>query len=413
MTTLDSPVETIRVMPEDRYARQRLISWWEQDRLAAARVLVIGAGALGNEILKLLALSGVGHIMIYDMDRIEVSNLSRTVLFKETDAGAFKAEVAAERVVELNRQAVAVGRSQNIMHAIGLGVFLWADIVICGLDNRLARMFVNSSCARTGRTWIDGAIEGLSGIVRVFDPARTACYECTMNEADRKHVQDRLSCAMLARDEISLGHVPTTSVAASLIAALEVQEAIKYLHGQPTLNGEGIHVNGMWHDFSRVQYRRRDDCAAHDSFERIVPLQLGVNDITLGELLDRAEAKLGEGVTLELSRDVVTSLTCPVCEKTERAGIVLGALREAAARCAVCGTHRVVQFSGIVVRDGDIDLSLTPGEIGVPPFDIIVARQGIENQEAWLFDGDAAEALGDLAPSFVSAQLSTSVPKET
>jgi len=408
MSTLDSPVETITVLPEDRYARQRLISWWEQDRLAAARVLVIGAGALGNEILKLLALSGVGHIMIYDMDRIEVSNLSRTVLFKENDAGAFKAEVAAERVVELNPQAVAVGRSQNIMHTMGLGIFLWADIVICGLDNRLARMFVNSSCARTGRTWIDGAIEGLSGIVRVFDPARTACYECTMNEADRKHVQDRLSCAMLARDEINLGHVPTTSVAASLIAALEVQEAIKYLHGQPTLYGEGIHVNGMWHDFSRVQYRRRDDCVAHDHFEQIVPLGLGVNDIKLGELLDRAEAKLGEGVTLELSRDVVTSLTCAVCNKTERVRMVLGALREAAARCAVCGTHRVVQFSGIVVRDGDIDLSLTPGGIGVPPFDVIVARQGIDKQEAWLFDADAREALGKLAPSF-----STSAPKET
>jgi len=407
---MSTPVETIRVLPEDRYARQRLISWWEQDRLAAARVLVIGAGALGNEILKLLALSGVGHIMICDMDRIEVSNLSRTVLFKETDAGAFKAEVAAQRVVELNPQAIAVGRSQNIMHAIGLGVFLWADVVICGLDNRLARMFVNSSCARTGRTWIDGAIEGLSGIVRVFDPARTACYECTMNEADRKHVQDRLSCAMLARDEINLGHVPTTSVSASLIAALEVQEAIKYLHGQPTLYGEGIHVNGMWHDFSRVQYRRRDDCAAHDTFEQIVPLQHGVNDITLAELLDRAEAKLGSDVTLEWSRDVVTSLTCPVCEKTERVGLVLGALREAAARCAVCATHRVVQFSGIVVRDGDIDLSLTPGEIGVPPFDIVVVRQGIEQQEAWLFAGDANAALGELAPSF---QLSTSAPKET
>jgi molybdopterin/thiamine biosynthesis adenylyltransferase len=413
MSTLDSPIETIRVLPEDRYARQRLISWWEQDRLAAARVLVIGAGALGNEILKLLALSGVGHVMIYDMDRIEVSNLSRTVLFKETDAGAFKAEVAAARVVELNPQAVAVGRTQNIIHGTGLGVFLWADVVICGLDNRLARMFVNSSCARTGRTVIDGAIEGLSGIIRVFDPARTACYECTMNEADRKHVQDRLSCAMLARDEISLGHVPTTSVAASLIAALEVQEAIKYLHGQPTLKGEGIHVNGMWHDFSRVQYRRRDDCPAHDTFEQIVPLPHGVNDITLGELLDRAEAKLGPDVTLELSRDVVTSLTCPVCETTERAGLVLGALREAAARCAVCGTHRVVQFSGIVVRDGEIDLSLTPGEIGVPPFDIVVVRQRIEKQEAWLFAGDAAEALGDLAPSFVPDQLSTSARKET
>jgi len=138
--------------------------------------------------------------MIFDMDRIEVSNLSRTVLFKETDAGALKAEVAAERVSELNPHTIAVGRAQNIMHELGLGAFVWADVVICGLDNREARMFVNTSCARTKRTWIDGAIEGLSGIVRVFDPARTACYECTMNETDRKLVRDRLSCAMLARD---------------------------------------------------------------------------------------------------------------------------------------------------------------------------------------------------------------------
>ena len=413
MSALDSPVEAIRILPEDRSHRQRLISWWEQERLAAARVLVVGAGALGNEILKLLALSGVGHIMIFDMDRIEVSNLSRTVLFKETDAGAFKAEVAAERVSELNPQAVAVGRAQNIMHELGLGAFLWADVVICGLDNRLARMFVNTSCARTKRTWIDGAIEGLSGIVRVFDPARTACYECTMNETDRKLVRDRLSCAMLARDAIQQGHVPTTSVAASFIAALEVQEAIKYLHGQPTLDGEGIHVNGMWNDFNRVQYKRRDDCVSHDSFEQVLPLNRGVNDITLGELLDRAETRLGEGATLELSRDVVTRLTCPVCEKSERVGIVLGALREAAARCSVCGTHRVVDFSGIVVRDGAIDLSLTPAEIGIPPFDIIVARHGIEKQEAWLFNSDVDACLGQLAPSFVVDRLSTSVSKES
>jgi adenylyltransferase/sulfurtransferase len=409
MSALDPAIETIRVLPEDRYHRQRLIPWWEQERLAAARVLVIGAGALGNEILKLLALSGVGHIMIFDMDRIEVSNLSRTVLFKETDAGALKAEVAAQRVAELNPQTVAVGRAQNIMHELGLGVFLWADVVICGLDNREARMFVNISCARTKRTWIDGAIEGLSGIVRVFDPARTACYECTMNETDRKLVRDRLSCAMLARDAIQQGHVPTTSVAASFIAALEVQEAIKYLHGQPTLYGEGIHFNGTWNDFTRVQYKRRDDCVAHDSFERAFRLRRGIKDVTLAELLDRADTRLGKDATLELSRDVATRLTCSVCDKTERVGIVLGALREAVARCSVCGTHRVVNFTGIVVRDGDLDLSLTPAEIGIPPFDIIVARQGIDKQEAWLFDTDLEWCLGPLASSFALDQL---YPKE-
>lgn len=409
MSTLD--VETIRVLPEDRYHRQRLISWWEQERLAAARVLVVGAGALGNEILKLLALSGVGHILIYDMDRIELSNLSRTVLFNQSDEGAFKAEVAAQRVVALNPDAVAAGRAQNIIHEVGQGVFLWADVVICGLDNRLARMFVNSSCARTGRTWIDGAIEGLAGVVRVFDPARSACYECTMNETDRKLVADRLSCARLARDEIRMGHVPTTSVAASFIAALEVQEALKYLHGQPTLYAEGIHVNGLWNDFNRVQYQRRDDCQAHEFFEQVVPLNLGVKDVTLGELLERAETRLGKGATLELSRDVITHLTCPVCERVERAGVVLGALREAAARCADCGTHRVVEFSGVIVKDGELDLSLTPADIGVPPFDIIIARQGLENQEAWLFDGDAHDCLGKLAPSFTPDCLAVSPPK--
>src|SRR6185295_1634946 len=228
MSALDSSLETIRVLPEDRYDRQRLIPWWEQERLAAARVLVIGAGALGNEILKLLALSGVGHIMIFDMDRIEVSNLSRTVLFKETDAGALKAEVAAERVSELNAHTIAVGRAQNIMHELGLGVFLWADVVICGLDNREARMFVNASCARTKRTWIDGAIEGLSGIVRVFDPARTACYECTMNETDRKLVRDRLSRVKIARAALEQCRVPPVGEAVELIDAMEGEVAIKY-----------------------------------------------------------------------------------------------------------------------------------------------------------------------------------------
>jgi hypothetical protein len=106
-------------------------------------------------------------------------------------------------------------------------------------------------------------------------------------------------------------------------------------------------------------------------------------------------------------------LTCPVCEKTERVGIVLGALREAAARCGVCGTHRIVEFSGIVVRDGGLDLSMTPANIGVPPFDIIVARQSIENQEAWLFDGDARHCLGNLASSFVRDRSSALPPKGT
>jgi len=400
MSTLSWTGETITILPEGRYDRQGLISWWDQNRVAGARVLVVGAGALGNEILKLLALTGIGHVMIYDIDKIELSNLSRTVLFRESDQGAFKAEVAAARLAELNPQIMAVGRNQNIVSQVGQGIFLWADIVICGLDNRLARMFVNSACAQTGRTWVDGAIEGLSGIVRVFDPRETACYECTMNKTDRMLVQERMSCAMLARDEINRGHVPTTAVSASLIAALEVQEAIKYLHGQPILYGEGVHINGIWGEFERIRYKRREDCLGHQFLGPILRLERGIADICLGELLELAETRLGDGATLELSRDVITSLTCPNCGFIENCGVVLGVLREADAVCPHCQTHRRVNFAGTVMRDGEVDLSLTPADIGIPPFDIVIARRSIESHEAWLFDGDANGVLGNLAGTF-------------
>src|ERR1700722_12037276 len=87
--------EEVTAAQEDRFHRFQLIGWWNQDRLASAKVLVIGAGALGNEIVKNLALLGVGHVFIADMDRIENSNLSRAVLFRGSDNGSFKAETAA------------------------------------------------------------------------------------------------------------------------------------------------------------------------------------------------------------------------------------------------------------------------------------------------------------------------------
>src|SRR5437588_11469685 len=82
---------------DDRYGRLRLIPWWRQDRLAAARILVVGAGALGNEVLKNLALLGVGTVYVIDRDVVETSNLSRSVLFRAEDGGRPKAEGAARR----------------------------------------------------------------------------------------------------------------------------------------------------------------------------------------------------------------------------------------------------------------------------------------------------------------------------
>ena len=162
---------------EDRYSRLRLIPWWDQDRLKNACIMVVGAGAIGNELIKDLTLLGIGKILIIDMDKIEHTNLTRSVLYRAHDVGRYKAEVAAERAAEMNPDVKTKALISNIIDDIGLGVFRRMDVVLGGLDNREARLAINQSCYKVNRPFIDGAIEALNGFARVFLPPEGACYE--------------------------------------------------------------------------------------------------------------------------------------------------------------------------------------------------------------------------------------------
>src|SRR5438067_12717397 len=112
------------------------MGWWEQERLGRARVLLVGAGALGNEALKNLALLGVGGVFVADLDVVANSNLSRSVLFREEDCGRPKAEVAARRP----REPYPGIRMRPVHGSVGddhgLAVYRWADLVLGGLDSR-------------------------------------------------------------------------------------------------------------------------------------------------------------------------------------------------------------------------------------------------------------------------------------
>jgi molybdopterin/thiamine biosynthesis adenylyltransferase len=206
---------------EGRFARLELIEWWDQQRLGNARVVVIGAGALGNELVKNLALLGVGNVFIADLDRIENSNLSRSILYRAADCGKRKAEIAATRAREIYPAMRTQSFHGNVVYDLGLGIYHWADVILGGLDNREARVAINRAAARASRVWIDGAIERLDGIARVFDPALGPCYECTMSDVDWKMLEARRSCALLTRDEMQQGKVPTTPTTASISAGVE------------------------------------------------------------------------------------------------------------------------------------------------------------------------------------------------
>src|SRR5580700_11655047 len=195
----------------DRYSRLQLIPWWDQEKIRAARVLVVGAGALGNEILKNLALLGFLNIVVVDLDTIETSNLSRSVLFRASDVGLSKAAAVARGYCDLLPEATVQPLRANVMQDCGLGLFAWADLILAGLDNREARLWINRSAWKAGRPWIDGAIEGLNGVARVFLPGKAPCYECTLGEVDWAILERRMSCNLLTHEQVTEGKVPTTT----------------------------------------------------------------------------------------------------------------------------------------------------------------------------------------------------------
>jgi molybdopterin/thiamine biosynthesis adenylyltransferase len=378
---------------EDRFSRFRLIGWWDQQRLSRARVLVIGAGALGNEIIKNLALLGVGQVFVADRDRIELSNLSRSVLFRAADCGRNKAEVAAERARDLFPEMRVRAFVGNVVYDLGLGIYRWADVVIGGLDNREARVAINQACAKVGKPWIDGAIERLDGVARVFDAATGPCYECTMSEVDWKMLAARRSCALLTRDEMEMGRVPTTPTTSSVVAGIQTQEAVKMLHGLPTITGQGFVFDGTNHQSYLVTYSRLEDCPSHDAMSPIEELPWSVAETTVGQFLERVRFDLGPAAVIEVNQDLLSSLTCASCNETYPRFASLGKVTESEGLCPKCGAPCTPNMYHTIGSDGLLEKKLF--ELGVPLWDVLAGRSGDESR-FYEFAGDRHRVLGKL-----------------
>jgi adenylyltransferase/sulfurtransferase len=369
--TVCSP-EIIR-LNEERFSRLRAIEWWDQEKVRTARILVIGAGALGNEVIKNLALLGVGHLLIVDMDRIEASNLSRSVLFRETDEGQFKASTAARAAREIYPGIDARSIDGNLLADVGLGHFRLAQVVVGALDNREARVFTNSSCARVGRPWIDGGIDVLSGIVRGFAPPQTACYECTMSKVDWDLLNKRRSCSLLARRAIAQRGTPTTPTAASIIGACQVQEVMKIIHGMDALLGRGFVFEGLGHTSYSTGYQINPDCPWHDPPAEIEDLEL-TSQSTIGELWREAEKRLGEVEAIDLAREIVHKLECPSCGKNQTVLKAAEKLSEDQIKCPSCNCESSPLFLHSITRETDL-MDKTIAQIGLPENEVVWARR--------------------------------------
>jgi adenylyltransferase/sulfurtransferase len=378
-------------LQKDRQGTFEFISWWERDKVQNAKVLVIGAGALGNEVIKNLALMGIGNIFILDFDKIEAANLSRSVLFREADNNRSKAEVAAARAKSINPQVHVQYLNGDVTTGLGLGVIRRMDVVIGCLDNREARLAVNRFCYWMGRPWVDGAIQELLGLVRVFVPGQGACYECTLTEIALRDLSLRYSCPLLARQNILLGKVPTTPTIASIIGAMQSQEALKLINGLPVEAGKVTHFNGLNNEMHTASYNPRDDCESHWTYGEITELPARAERTTLEDILRIARADLGPDAVVELDQELITALECPVCHTIEQVLRPMSDVSFEAGHCPTCGVLRETTLTHAITGE-ETFLHRTLASVGVPPLHVLRAQNGSEYR-FYELTGDLPEAL--------------------
>lgn len=360
---------------EGRFARLEAIQWWDQKRIQNARILVIGAGALGNEVIKNLALLGIGHVVVVDMDTVEMSNLSRSVLFRAEDEGKGKADCAARMAGQIYPGIDIRAIGGNALADLGFGFFKWADVVIGALDNREARVFVNSACARVGRPWVDGGIEVLHGIVRGFAPPETACYECTMSQTDWDLLNKRRSCSLLARRALAARGTPTTPTTASVIAGIQVQEVVKILHGMDALVGRGFVFDGQRHTSYPVSYQVSPDCPWHEPAPTIEQCQQFDSNTTLRQLWSYAAQQLGGIDAIDFGREIVEELTCSKCGHRSAVFQPVEKITDDQATCGKCGVEAAPVFFHSVSINSPL-LDKTVAQLGLPRWEIVWARHG-------------------------------------
>ncbi|MEM1945088.1 MAG: ThiF family adenylyltransferase [Nitrososphaerota archaeon] len=161
----------------ERYDRQLRLDGWNQSLLQEARVAVAGVGALGCEVSKNLALMGVGELLLIDSDYVELSNLSRQMLFTDSDIGRPKSITAKQRL-EIMNPDVSITALQADVRRLPLSTFEDADILLACVDNWPSRRWLNSLAVELSMPLVDVSMDGFYANVQDVIPGKTPCIEC-------------------------------------------------------------------------------------------------------------------------------------------------------------------------------------------------------------------------------------------
>ena len=219
-----------------------------QKKILKGKVLIIGAGGLGCPLILYLAYSGVGNLGIVDNDKIELSNLSRQVLFTRKDIGEYKTSVSKRATKKINKKTIVKTFTEKINRENINKIAKNYPIICDGTDNFESRLLINDYCIKNKKILISSAINRFDGQLFCFDfRKKTPCFRCFMPEAPNENT----NCE-------SEGIMTTL---AGIAGSLQANEAIKSILGiKNSLNGNIMIFNALSSSFRKVKLLKNPNC---------------------------------------------------------------------------------------------------------------------------------------------------------
>jgi molybdopterin/thiamine biosynthesis adenylyltransferase/rhodanese-related sulfurtransferase len=248
------PPTTLTTDEIQRYARHLIlpdVGVDGQQRLKAARVLIVGAGGLGSPVALYLAAAGVGTLGVVDFDVVDVSNLQRQILHGTKDVGRSKLESARARLRDANPHVQVEPHDTRLTSANALDIIGGYDIVVDGTDNFATRYLTNDACVLLGKPNVYGSIFRFEGQASVFGLADAPCYRCLFPQPPPPGSVP--SCA----EGGVLGVLP------GIVGTIQATEAIKLILGiGDTLAGRLLLIDALSMEFRTMALRKDPACPA-------------------------------------------------------------------------------------------------------------------------------------------------------
>ena len=327
----------------DRYQRHSLIDWFDQTKLQDSTVIVVGAGAVGNEVLKNLSLLGIGNLHIVDFDIIEEHNLTRSVLFQGTDIGSHKAQVAAASCKKIDPNVSVKATSSDFWDALTLNEIAKADAVICCVDNFEARISLNKLCLMTSTDFINTGIDSRYGSVEIFPFSSNpdcSCFECSLPISAYEAIERRYSCGWLKKIAFKEKKIPTTAITASITGSIAVSLILNRLNNHKNAIDWSARyfIDTISLETTLSKVIRNDNCVTCGSIDPNAQHITAKNSCGSDKIIPLLGPGTGEII---LSEPILIRGICKLCNREQKIYESARKLNDNITFCSYCGKQSI------------------------------------------------------------------------